>query len=118
GEIVCSQKANRARSPLMRAAMITSSGLAYNPAVLPRRIRPMRLSRRAEPFDSNEHIFELKIDGFRAGRCDRTHWTLPLGKPQAPVRAFASGRPPARVRRSDTYPRKRGHFISRKAARR
>ena len=26
----------------------------------------MRLSRRAEPFDSNEHIFELKIDGFRA----------------------------------------------------
>ena len=26
----------------------------------------MRLSRRAEPFDSNQHIFELKIDGFRA----------------------------------------------------
>ena len=26
----------------------------------------MRLSRRAEPFDSDEFIFELKIDGFRA----------------------------------------------------
>jgi len=26
----------------------------------------MRLSRRAEPFDSDHHIFELKIDGFRA----------------------------------------------------
>jgi bifunctional non-homologous end joining protein LigD len=26
----------------------------------------MRLSRRSEPFDSDEHIFELKVDGFRA----------------------------------------------------
>jgi len=26
----------------------------------------MRLSRRAEPFDSDYYIFELKIDGFRA----------------------------------------------------
>jgi bifunctional non-homologous end joining protein LigD len=26
----------------------------------------MRLSRRAEPFDSDQHIFELKIDGFPA----------------------------------------------------
>src|SRR5262245_34465677 len=26
----------------------------------------MRLSRRTEPFDSDDHIFELKIDGFRA----------------------------------------------------
>jgi bifunctional non-homologous end joining protein LigD len=26
----------------------------------------MRLSRRSEPFDSDHHIFELKIDGFRA----------------------------------------------------
>jgi len=26
----------------------------------------MRLSRRAEPFDSGEFIYELKIDGFRA----------------------------------------------------
>jgi ATP-dependent DNA ligase len=26
----------------------------------------MRLSRRAHPFDSNEFIYELKIDGFRA----------------------------------------------------
>jgi len=29
-------------------------------------MRPIRLSRRLEPFDSNEFIFELKIDGFRA----------------------------------------------------
>jgi len=26
----------------------------------------MRLSRRTQPFDSDQHIFELKIDGFRA----------------------------------------------------
>jgi ATP-dependent DNA ligase len=36
----------------------------------------MRLSRRPEPFDSEEFIYELKIDGFRAlayienGQCD------------------------------------------------
>jgi bifunctional non-homologous end joining protein LigD len=36
----------------------------------------MRLSRRPEPFDSDEYIFELKIDGFRSlayiedGQCD------------------------------------------------
>jgi len=29
-------------------------------------MRPIRLSRRAEPFDSDQFIFELKIDGFRA----------------------------------------------------
>ena len=34
--------------------------------VLPGKLRPMRLSRRAEPFDSADFIFELKIDGFRA----------------------------------------------------
>jgi bifunctional non-homologous end joining protein LigD len=34
--------------------------------VFPQNLRPMRLSRRAEPFDSDQHIFELKIDGFRA----------------------------------------------------
>jgi ATP-dependent DNA ligase len=33
---------------------------------LPRNLRPLRLSRRSEPFDSDQHIFELKIDGFRA----------------------------------------------------
>src|SRR5262245_30856008 len=27
---------------------------------------PMRLSRRTEPFDSDDFIYELKIDGFRA----------------------------------------------------
>jgi ATP-dependent DNA ligase len=26
----------------------------------------MRLSRRSEPFDSDQFIYELKIDGFRA----------------------------------------------------
>jgi ATP-dependent DNA ligase len=31
-----------------------------------RNLRPIRLSRRAEPFDSDQHIFELKVDGFRA----------------------------------------------------
>jgi len=36
----------------------------------------MRLSRRSEPFDSEEFLYELKIDGFRAlayienGQCD------------------------------------------------
>jgi bifunctional non-homologous end joining protein LigD len=36
----------------------------------------MRLSRRPEPFDSDDYVFELKIDGFRAlayienGQCD------------------------------------------------
>ena len=29
-------------------------------------LRPIRLSRRPEPFDSDEYLFELKIDGFRA----------------------------------------------------
>jgi ATP-dependent DNA ligase len=29
-------------------------------------LRPMRLSRRLEPFDSDEYLYELKIDGFRA----------------------------------------------------
>jgi bifunctional non-homologous end joining protein LigD len=31
-----------------------------------RNLRPMRLSRRSQPFDSDEFIFELKVDGFRA----------------------------------------------------
>src|SRR5262249_53987986 len=34
--------------------------------MLPRKMRPIRLSRRSEPFDSDQFIFELKIDGFRA----------------------------------------------------
>src|SRR5262245_44247084 len=34
--------------------------------MLPRKMRPMRLSRRSEPFDSDQFIYELKIDGFRA----------------------------------------------------
>jgi ATP-dependent DNA ligase len=34
--------------------------------VLPRNLRPIRLSRRIEPFDSDQFICELKIDGFRA----------------------------------------------------
>src|SRR5881396_3316638 len=35
-------------------------------SVFPRNLRPMRLSRRAEPFDSDEFVYELKVDGFRA----------------------------------------------------
>jgi bifunctional non-homologous end joining protein LigD len=42
------------------------NGSSYNPSVLPRNLRPIRLSRRSDPFDSNDYIFELKIDGFRA----------------------------------------------------
>src|SRR5262249_18236216 len=44
--------------------------------MLPRNLRPMRLSRRTEPFDSDDYIFELKIDGFRSltyienGQCE------------------------------------------------
>jgi bifunctional non-homologous end joining protein LigD len=31
-----------------------------------RNLRPIRLSRRPEPFDSDEYLYELKVDGFRA----------------------------------------------------
>jgi ATP-dependent DNA ligase len=31
-----------------------------------RNFRPNRLSRRPEPFDSDEFLYELKVDGFRA----------------------------------------------------
>src|SRR5215831_17980858 len=34
--------------------------------MLPRNLRPIRLSRPIEPFDSDQFILELKIDGFRA----------------------------------------------------
>src|SRR5262249_13567648 len=34
--------------------------------MLPRNLRPMRLSRRTEPFDSDDYLFELKVDGFRS----------------------------------------------------
>jgi hypothetical protein len=34
--------------------------------VLPRNLRPIRLSRRIEPFDCDQFIYELKIEGFRA----------------------------------------------------
>ena len=43
---------------------------------VPRNLRPIRLSRRTAPFDSDDYIFELKIDGFRSlayienGQCD------------------------------------------------
>jgi len=33
--------------------------------VPPPKLRPIRLSRRSEPFDSDQFIYELKIDGFR-----------------------------------------------------
>jgi bifunctional non-homologous end joining protein LigD len=41
-------------------------GTEYNHQVSPRHFRPIRLSRRPEPFDSEDFIYELKIDGFRA----------------------------------------------------
>ena len=34
--------------------------------MLPRNLRPIRLSRRPESFDSDQFIFESKVDGFRA----------------------------------------------------
>src|SRR5437773_10038675 len=34
--------------------------------MLPSNLRPIRLSRRSARFDSEEFLFELKIDGFRA----------------------------------------------------
>jgi ATP-dependent DNA ligase len=37
-----------------------------SPQMLPGNLRPIRLSRRIEPFDSDQFIFELKVDGFRA----------------------------------------------------
>src|SRR5437773_11657810 len=43
---------------------------------LSRDLHPMRLSRRSAPFNSDDFIFELKIDGFRSlafvenGQCD------------------------------------------------
>jgi bifunctional non-homologous end joining protein LigD len=48
----------------------------YNFLVLATRFEPMRLTRRIEPFDHPDWIFELKLDGFRAlayldnGKCD------------------------------------------------
>ena len=32
--------------------------------MLPQSLRPLRLPRRIEPFDLDQFIFELKIDGF------------------------------------------------------
>ena len=34
--------------------------------MLPRNLRPYRLSRRPGPLDSDQFIFEFKVDGFRA----------------------------------------------------
>jgi ATP-dependent DNA ligase len=43
-----------------------SCGLSCYPRLrAPRNLRPMRLSRRPQAFDSHEFIYELKIDGFR-----------------------------------------------------
>ena len=41
----------------------TAKMSGYNSlSVLPRNLRPMRLSRRSEPFDSDQFFYELKID--------------------------------------------------------
>jgi bifunctional non-homologous end joining protein LigD len=37
--------------------------------MLPLKFQPIRLSRRAEPFDSSDFIYEIKHDGFRAIAC-------------------------------------------------
>jgi len=48
----------------------------YNSSMLPRNLHPMRVSRRSKLFDSDDYIFELKIDGCRSlayiedGQCD------------------------------------------------
>ena len=34
--------------------------------MLSRNLCPMRRSRRAKPFDSEDYLFELKIDGYRS----------------------------------------------------
>jgi bifunctional non-homologous end joining protein LigD len=34
--------------------------------MLPGNLRPIRLTRRSKPFDSEDYLFELKIDGFRS----------------------------------------------------
>src|SRR5437016_955134 len=47
-----------------RAVGPVHAGIIFT--VLPRNLRPMRLSRRSEPFDSDDFVYELKIDGFRA----------------------------------------------------
>src|SRR5262249_50891978 len=39
--------------------------------MLPVKFQPIRLSRRAEPFNSSDFIYEIKHDGFRAFACVR-----------------------------------------------
>jgi len=34
--------------------------------MFPAKFQPVRLSRRAQPFDSSDFIYEIKHDGFRA----------------------------------------------------
>src|SRR5438552_10912805 len=55
-----SHKQNEAITGLGISVMLCSA------TMLPRNLCPIRLSRRAEPFDSDQFIYELKIDGFRA----------------------------------------------------
>jgi hypothetical protein len=45
----------------MKQSLRSSS---YTPCTLPRNLRPILLSPRIEPFDSDQFIFELKVDGF------------------------------------------------------
>src|SRR5437870_13532760 len=40
--------------------------VVFSAKMLPSNLRTIRLSRRSEPFNSEEFLFELKIDGFRA----------------------------------------------------
>ena len=45
----------------------------------------MRLSRRPEPFDSDEYIFKLKIDGFRSLAYENGQWDTCLRHDFTPV---------------------------------
>src|SRR5262245_16742735 len=58
-ELWCSEE----RPEQVQTTQITG---CYTFAVLLRNPRPMRLSRRPKPFNSDDFIFELKIDGWRS----------------------------------------------------
>jgi len=61
-----SENPNELGQGISASARQRQTDFEYNHHVLPRNLRPIRLSRRAEPFDSADFIYELKIDGFRA----------------------------------------------------
>src|SRR5438552_3787288 len=56
----------KARECIAAANASISRNRDNSPIMLPRTLRPIRLSRCPQPFDSDDYLFELKIDGFRA----------------------------------------------------